>query len=410
MISIARSMVFARGLAIAIAAVTFGAFGAACAGQTPLPPPAVVLSFNGCTYEGMLTMTMASAPARVFTTGVCGATAYDGAGNGTAVDLGLSLGGSPGGGEGVTLTFVTAVANQSINSTAAPADLVSDNLLGAEVPAGTVWARHRFATMTLAAGYATAQGGITFGALDVTPINCTADWCKEGTASFDVTLTHVVWSTKNGPVDVSGHVIVTASARDESCPTTSGCKAGEACNQIGYQKNYGGIDVTSIACGPANPSGAALGTACTAASDCASGYCDLHAFTCASFCATDADCDASTACVQSYWEGSANVCLRRCATDADCAAFPQAKTCVAHGNGDRTKLVGVCGGSAGTTPFGMKSTSTYQGDCASELALLGTCTRYCASNADCAPPLPSCAVAAVPSSQTKTGKGQICGM
>jgi hypothetical protein len=376
--TIATSALVALGAAFA---------GTACGGEQSLAKPALVLSFTSCVYSGMLTMTPSSQPARIFTTGLCGGAAYDGGGNGTAIDLALSLGGSPSGNEGVNLTFETSSANQTIDASDVPSEIASDNFLGAQVPAKTVWARHRYL------GYGPAQGSVAFGAIDVQTIGCTADACDKGTASFDLTFQHVAWTTTSGQVDLSGHIVVTTVAGSDSCKSSGDCHdEGFACNQVSYVNQ--GNEYTTRGCGPTNATGVDLGGACTTSSDCASGYCDLYAGECAVFCSTDADCDSATRCVRSHWDDGVVQCMRRCATDADCAVLPQAKTCVGHYNAEGSKIVGACGGAVGTRQFGQTPTSAWQGGCATELQLSSNddCTRFCATSADCAKPLPVCSV------------------
>jgi hypothetical protein len=231
-------------------------------------------------------------------------------------------------------------------------------------------------------------------------IDCTTDACEKGTASFDLSFQHVVWTTTNGQADLSGHVVVTTTAGGAYCSASTECHdAGFACNQVSYSNDDS--QYPSSACGPTNASGVTLGAPCTSASDCASGYCDLHAGECAMFCSTDADCDDATRCVRSHWDAGVKECMRRCATDASCVDLPQAKRCVGHEAADSTQVVGACGGSTGTTQDGHTPTSAYGGSCETELQLSsnGECTRFCASNADCTAVLPVCGVTGVKRAQ-----------
>lgn len=356
---------------------------------------------------------------RLVPRGFCGGGAFDGSGNGTGLDLDLDLGAQ----EGLRLTINASTMPQTLQIGEPPATLDQSAYLGGEVPVGMVWFRHRrrLVRQDTSPVLASLEGTVTVRRLDVTSIDCTADLCEKGTGTLELTFDNVRWNSPTGVVAFAGRISVAASTDgDEGCTrdpgvleSASACPPGSACNQGNRTRGY-----IAPACGPTNATGADLGQVCGSPDMCKSNYCESSTGQCTLFCYVDADCVEGMSCAQIAKEDReaagvyfkfARACIRSCQTDADCAALRSGSVCVAHGSADNTKLIGGCGGARGTTTFGKEPTALN--GCDTDLKIedfrLGTCTRLCLTNADCAAPLPSCVPLELVTNQTTTGRATV---
>jgi hypothetical protein len=297
-------------------------------------------------------------------------------GNAAAIDVVLALAD----GTELWVSLSSATQNQSATLSAPPASVDDQALfLGASVPDGAVWLRRRSSGGSLQS----LVGAVDIGAISIVPAGCT-DACKAGSLAMNLTLTGVHGSSPGGDV-YSGTVQVSASGGDKSCTSPADCDPGTTCNAV--------LPVTYQSyCTKANASGTGLGEACTSRSDCSSAYCEPAEGECSLVCGSEADCSGSTACMAVLADTAHTECLRTCGSNADCAALPSAGVCMLHTTPSGTALVGGCEAAQGPTHFGQ--TPTNQSPCGSNLFLTvgqnQVCTHLCKTDADCAPPLPSC--------------------
>lgn len=368
-------------------------------------PPILALRFSSCSFSGELQAAGAAAQPRVVARGLCGGGAFSGGGLGTGIDVDVALEN----GEGLSVTFNAASMNQTLPVALAPVLEDRSYFLGAQVPAGVAWVRHRrrFDFRDKSTVYSPMEGTVVVGPVGVAPADCTPEACANGTVTLELTFDHVRWTSPAGVVDYNGRISVTATAGGRACTTSSACPSRAACNQASTTGTQGN-PLTS--CGPTNETGAELGQACASSTTCRSNNCDSSITQCTLFCLEDNECTGGTSCQRSTSTAGANQCIRPCRTNADCTDLPSATTCVARASRDFSKLVSGCGGARGTTPFGQPPTSTNPCDSgvfSSSPTRSPICTRLCLTNADCGAPLPTCRTGEVTTELTDTKRATV---
>jgi hypothetical protein len=193
----------------------------------------------------------------------------------------------------------------------------------------------------------------------------------------------------------------------QGCAATPECVGGRVCRPY-LSADYGRM---LPGCAAPNPGGAAMGTRCTANSECYSGLCDATEARCteSAFGPTSA-CDAPHRWPRheplteegGMYAAPDSVCQFECEHDTDCGT---GATCVLAAY--RSFAVGVCisGWRRGAALPG-ESCFISDHECASGICIFQRCSQMCRTNSDCDSATPNCVAADLTMPPPGGGRGR----
>lgn len=204
----------------------------------------------------------------------------------------------------------------------------------------------------------------------------------------------------------------------EPCDATDDCPIGDVCSVPG---DVGGV--LQPGCQPAYAPGAPVGTPCESIGDCESLLCNSFLGECTQYCPLEPGGNATCPggfCIEFFLADDRGLCGTSCSRDADCG---DGYVCRLARDSEQNRYrpacfvpdparsdIGAscsansqCNSSNCMTPPSVQSSCVSNGDCGGgeyctpfRRCALPVCTAHCATNADCADPLPQCVPLNIP--------------